>query len=213
MKLKKLLVALAFGIATHAHAVITASLNQVPYQNPRQLEAMIKLDDARFDWRQTERVLERYLSSDLKLVYLGERTVFANRFQCYLYQTAEYCKPYMGNLVDLMIRKQDMGLTKMRVLSLEEIPYRDPAPLDDLLAALDAFPPTLTYDEIRAVLVQYLPDDVLVDEPEPADLSYTRAHCMFNQGDLCNYYIGFLAELMRQKQDAAAKLFVNPFGR
>jgi hypothetical protein len=224
MKFLKLLAMIILVLPASAYAVISIPLVQLPYLNPRLAQQLLAEDDARFSIQNAQRVIELYVPPSFQIIG-HPRSWLTIRADCYNLRTVETCKRALELIVSTMQWKQQLGLTRMRIIKLEDIPYADPAPLDALVAALDYTngEPAMQRDQVVAMLNQYLSANDIVDTPAESTFDYDRTVCMFlteTPGGpwppyyvACRAYAAQLAALMRKKQGHGKAILRSPYGR
>lgn len=225
MSMKKILLAVGLIASLRAGAEVAVPMVQLPYQNPQQLRNMIDQDDRFFSLQKTLRVFDKYVPPDYGLIVHG-RSWPSYRGACRdVYRNAQSCKAAMHFLVQLMEQKEELGLTKMRTIAIEDIPYRDPAPLEAALQGLDWTngAPSMTHEEAKELLAPYLEMSVVVDAPSGSQFNYSRTMCIYDEFVVapwsapyyvhCRAYASALLEIMRQYEAAAARMIINPFSR
>lgn len=222
MSLKKILFTIGLILSVHAHAEIAVPMEQLPYQNPQQLRAMIAQDDRLFSLEKTLRTFDKYVPPKYALIVHG-RDWPSYRGACEsVYQNAEHCKAALGRLVRLMEQKEELGLTKMRVITFDDIPYSDPVPLEAALQGLDwtRGTPTMTHEQAKELLAPYLDRSLVVDAPSGSQFNYSRTNCLYTNFPWaapyyvhCHGYASELLQIMRQREAAGARMMTNPFSR
>ncbi|MDB5842473.1 MAG: hypothetical protein JWQ23_4425 [Herminiimonas sp.] len=125
MKIARMLstaaVFLASLLAGTAHAV-TLTLDELPYRNPAQLEAMMRMDDARYQdmltnrWDQVEKILFRYIPDGVELfpVALG---FYGPWKSCLQTHSILACREHMTLLI---------GLEKSKAKKYQQAPRANP---------------------------------------------------------------------------------------
>jgi hypothetical protein len=225
MNFLKCSIAVGVSLVAHAHADIAIPMTQLPYTNPEQARSMlVDVERGHFSYDRTLRLLDKYVPPQMNIVG-HPRDWPAARGACTSFQTADHCKPALARVISAMEHKELLGLTKMRFIKTEKIPYSDPAPLLPLIQALDHANgyPTITPQETVAVLDPYLPANVVVDDRPGTGFSYSRSMCMFFSDPAsrswgapffvyCKDYAQQLVALMREKETAGKRVLVNPFG-
>ena len=224
MKFFKLLAMFCVMLSTSAYAIISVPLVQLPYVNPRHAQHMMAEDGARFSIERAQRLIEHYVPPSYQIIG-HPRSWLTIRADCYNYRTVETCKRALELIVSTMEWKQQLGLTRMRFITLANIPYANPAPLDAIVSALDYRngEPAMTRDQALAVLNPYLHATDIVDAPAESTFNYNRALCMFlteTPGGpwapyyvYCREYAAQLAALMREKQVVGRAILKSPYGR
>lgn len=225
MKLNKLFGALGLAFSGYAHALISIPMVQLPYLDPQPLRQMMAADDQSFSMDIARRTIERYVPPSVEIIG-HPRSWLTIKADCYNFQTAEYCKRAFELIIATMELKQQLGLTKMLVITLNDIPYADPAPLNALVTALDYTnaTPSISQEETLAILNRYLPSQYVVDTPPDSSFNYNRALCMFISGPTasgpwapfyvyCREYAGQLAKLMQEKKIGYRSMLRSPFHR
>lgn len=156
------------GLAESQAQALT--LDELPYQDPRPLDALLIRDDIAFkatlqrDWLRTLRMLDRYLPAG---VQIAPASLWFNsiRQRCTQQREPAACRLYMDFLSFLMKQKRAAPAPARPPLPVllrpAQLPFKDTATLD-ALARLDAtnLQSALTdhWHWIRDVITRYLPD-------------------------------------------------------
>jgi len=151
----------------------TQMLSQLPYQDPRALDALLALDESRFAttmttaWPQTEKTLARYLPPGISI---APASLFfsSNRSNCLIAHQPAACRVLIDFMAFLMKSKEPASAATVAPTSLPvlmrpaQLPWRDTAILNALLL-LDAarFQSALSahWSWIHDVITRFLPDN------------------------------------------------------
>lgn len=154
-------------------AAQTLLLSQLPYQDPRALDALLALDENRFAsaittlWPQTEKTLARYLPPGARIAPVS---LFfdTNRSACMTGHQPAACRVLIDFLAFLMHSKEPVSAAALSPTSLPvlmraaQLPWRDTAILNAMLV-LDAaqFQSALSahWSWVHHVITRFLPDN------------------------------------------------------
>lgn len=187
----------------------TAILNALLAQDSTQLQSA--LTD---HWQWVHQVLTRFLPVHVDLYPISK--VFASvRAACITAHTEVACREFLLEIDSLVDNNRAQSRTVF--MTLAQIPYRDPTPLDNLLrldepqlrARLSGFWP-----QIDTLLNQYIAWNVAL--VGAVDFAHSRLDCqawMPGEYFMCRMYIRNLATLMRDKSAALSNPRTNPYGQ
>lgn len=191
---------------------------QLPWRDTAILNAMLAQDSAQLQsaltdhWRWVHQVFTRFLPDHVDLhpisrIFSSVRTVCNNA------HTEIACREFLlaiDSLVDSN-RRQPRAV----LLTLAQIPYRDPTPLDNLLRLNESqlrVRLTSNWPQINTLLNQYIAWNVAL--VGAVDFARSRLDCQaWMPGDyfMCRLYFRNLATLMRDKSAALSNPRTNPF--
>lgn len=185
---------------------------QLPFKNTAILDALARLDAATLQSALTEHwdwmhdVIERYLPDHFSLYPISK--VFASvRDTCQSAKTEIACRLHLADIDSLVDNNRQQTPALFR--TLDQLPYRDPAPLDNLLrlnqTEWDA--QRANWSRVEALLNRYIAWPVAI--VGDVDFARARLDCLaVMPGDYaqCRNYLARLADLMRSKRRPA-----NPF--
>ncbi|HVL77484.1 MAG TPA: hypothetical protein VM406_15840 [Noviherbaspirillum sp.] len=223
-KTKLLLGALTAAFALNADAVVSVPMAQLPYTNPQQVRSMLQDLDRKFSWDKTRRLIEKYVPPEIDVIG-HPRGWLSNRTVCYENRTAAHCRAALSQILYTMELKEELGWTRMRIITFEQIPYSDPAPLDAIIATLDYGngPPAMTHEQATAALEPYLAPTLIVDAPAESSFNFNRAQCLYGQyANLpnpapyfvyCHAYAVELSAILRENMSRQRAVSANPFSR
>lgn len=157
-------------IAGHVHAQ-TLTLAQLPYQDPRPLDALLALDEPRFattivnNWPQVQSTLARYIPPG---VSIDQPSFFfaSNGTLCLSAHQPVACRVYIDFLAHLMRSKQPTAVVPAPLPVLmrpAQLPWRDTAILNAMLALDSAQLQSALTDHwlwVHQVIARFLPDHV-----------------------------------------------------
>ena len=184
---------------------------QLPWRDTAVLNAMLLLDaaqlqsalSARWDW--VHGMILRYLPDHVDLHPVSK--VFTNvRTTCQTTQSEVACRAHLADIDSLV--DGNRGAPRTTFLRLDQIPYRDPAPLDVLLQLAE---PQLrgqlagNWPQIDRQLDLYISRQTAIVDNK--DFARSRIDCQdWFPGDyfMCRTYISNLANLMRSKRGLAS---------
>lgn len=185
---------------------------QLPSKNSAVLEALARLDTpvlqsalaSHWDW--VHNIIERYLPDHFSL-YPISKVFDSIRDTCRNERTEIACRLHLADIDTLVDSNRQQVPTLFRTLS--QLPYRDPAPLNHLLALTrpqwDA--QQARWADLNALLNRYIAWQIaIVGDP---DFARARLDCQgVMPGDYlqCRNYLSRLSALMRGKRRPA-----NPF--
>lgn len=186
---------------------------QLPAKDTALPRALLALDAALWQsalnshWPWVKGVIVRFLPDSVDLHPVSK--VFGSlRDTCQATHTELACRNHLSDIVGFVDANHQQPPTVVR--SLAQLPYRDPAPLGQLLALDEASLRKRLADwaGVDALLNQYIPWTVAL--AGDVDFARTRLDCQaWFPGDffLCRLYLERLDALMRTKAGLA-----NPFG-
>jgi hypothetical protein len=185
---------------------------QLPFKGTATLDALARQDaatlqsalSAHWDWMHD--VIGRYLPDHFSLYPISK--VFASiRDSCQNAKTEIACRLHLADIDSLVDSNRQQAPTLFR--TLDQLPYRDPAPLDNLLKLSHTAWKTqaTNWPRVEALLHRYIawPIAIVGD----TDFARARLDCLVVMpGDYvqCRNYLVRLADLMRSKRRQA-----NPF--
>ncbi len=192
---------------------------QLPWRDTAILNAMLALDSAQLQsaltdhWQWVHQVITRFLPDHIDLHPISK--IFASvRNACNSAHTEVACREFLlevDSLVDSN-RRQPRAV----FLTLAQIPYRDPTPLDNLLQLNESqlrARLTSNWPQIDSLLNQYIAWNVAL--VGAVDFARSRLDCQaWMPGDyfMCRMYFRNLATLMRDKSASFSNPRTNPFG-
>ncbi len=186
---------------------------QLPWKDTALPRALLALDAAHLQsalnshWAWVKDVINRYLPDSVDLHPVSK--VFGSlRDTCQATHTEVACRNHLADIVGFVDANRNQPPAVVQ--SLPQIRYRDPAPIERLLALDEpALRRSLTdWPRIDALLNQYIPWPVAI--AGDVDFARARLDCQaWFPGDyfLCRLYLERLDALMRTKAGLA-----NPFG-
>ncbi len=185
---------------------------QLSFKGTAILDALARQDAATLQSALTEHwdwihdVIGRYLPDHFSLYPVSK--VFANiRDTCHHSKTEIACRLHLADIDRLVDSNRQQAPTLFRTLN--QLPYRDPAPLDNLLklSRTEWDAQLASWPRVEALLNRYIAWPVAI--VGDADFARARLDCLAAMpGDYvqCRNYLGRLADLMRSKRRPA-----NPF--
>jgi hypothetical protein len=193
---------------------------QLPWRDTAVLNALLAQDKEQLQsaltdhWRWVHQVTTRYLPDHVDLHPVSK--IFINvRDVCNSAHTEAPCREHLLELGSLVDSNRHEARTVF--LSLNQLVYRDPTPLDNLLRLNESqlrLRLANSWPQIDTLLNQYIARNVALTGT--VDFSRSRLDCQaWMPGDyfLCRMYIKNLATLMRDKQAAQNNPHANPFGQ
>lgn len=191
---------------TPGAAAQTLMLSQLPYQDPRPLDALLALNENQFAaaittmWPQTEKTLARYLPSGTAI---APTSLFfdTNRSTCLIGHQPAACRLLFDYLAFLMHSKEPVSAATLAPMSLPvlmrpaQLPWRDTAILNALLV-LDAaqFQSLLSahWNWVHTVITRFLPDNfdlhpvskVFGSVRDTCNSAHTEVACRLHVSDL-----------------------------
>lgn len=185
---------------------------QLPFKSTEILDALIRLDAATLQsaltdqWDWIHDVIGRYLPDHFSLYPISK--VFTSiRDTCQNAKTDIACRLHFADIDSLVDSNRQQAPTLFR--TLDQLPYRDPAPLDNLLklsrTAWES--QRANRPRVEALLNRYVSWPVAI--VGDVDFARARLDCLtVMPGDYvqCRNYLTRLADLMRSKRRPA-----NPF--
>ncbi len=185
---------------------------QLPWKDTALPRALLALDAMQLQsaltshWPWFRQVITRFLPDSTELHPVSK--VFGSlRTTCAAMHTEVACRNHLQDIVGIVDANRNQPPTVLRTLA--QIPYRDPAPLERLLA-LDEIALRVEladWPAIDALLNQYIPPNVAI--AGDVDFARVRLDCQaWFPGDfsLCRLYLERLSRLMQGKATLA-----NPF--
>lgn len=183
----------------------TAILNALFAQDSAQLQSALK-----DHWGWVHLVFTRFLPDHIALHPLSK--IFASvRNTCNSAHSELACREFLLELDNLVDSNRRQPRTSF--LTLAQIPYRNPVPLDDLLRLNEAqlrARLTNNWPQIDSLLNQYIAWNVAV--AGAPDFARSRLDCQaWMPGDffMCRVYLRNLATLMRDKSAARSSIGFN----
>ena len=184
---------------------------QLPSRNTAVLNALAVLDASNLQsalashWDWLHQVIERFLPDHFSLYPISK--VFTDiRATCQSARTEVACRMHLSD-VDSMV-DHNLGQPSTLFRTLEQVPYRAPAPLDSFRQLNEAQWRTQTNQgQLDALLNRYIGWSVAI--VGDVDFARARLDCQVvtpGDGVRCRDYLDRLARLMRSKQRS-----VNPF--
>lgn len=185
---------------------------QLPFKSTAVLDALARQDAATLQsavtehWNWMHDVIGRYLPDHFSLYPMSK--VFASiRDTCQSAKTEVACRLHLADIDSLVDNNRRQATTLFR--TLDQLPYRDPAPLDNLLklSRTEWDAQRANWPQLETLLNRYIAWPVAI----VGDVAFARARldCLaVVAGDYvqCRNYLARLADLMRSKQRPA-----NPF--
>lgn len=193
---------------------------QLPWRDGAMLNALLAQDAGQLQsvltdhWQWAHQVITRFLPDHVDLHPIS-KIFISVRDTCMRAHTEVACREHLLEIVSLINTNRRQPRTLF--LTLEQIPYRDPAPLDNLLRLNDMqLRPQLAnnWPQIDGLLNQYIGWNVAV--VGSVDFARSRLDCqawMPSDYFLCRLYLRNLATLMRDKSAARVSSQANPFGQ
>jgi hypothetical protein len=185
---------------------------QLPFKGTAILDALARQDAATLQsalsshWDWIHDVIGRYLPDHFSLYPISK--VFASiRDSCQNAKTEIACRLHLADIDSLVDSNRQQAPTLFRTLG--QLPYRDPAPLDNLLKLSQTAWKTqgTNWPRVEALLHRYIAWPVAI--VGDTDFARARLDCLVVMpGDYiqCRNYLVRLADLMRSKRGLA-----NPF--
>lgn len=185
---------------------------QLPFKDTAILDALARQDAATLQsalsshWDWIHNVIGRYLPDHFSLYPISK--VFASiRDSCQNAKTEIACRLHLADIDSLVDSNRQQVPTLFRTLG--QLPYRDPAPLDNLLKLSQTAWKTqgTNWPRVEALLHRYIAWPVAI--VGDTDFARARLDCLVVMpGDYvqCRNYLVRLADLMRSKRGLA-----NPF--
>jgi len=185
---------------------------QLPFKSTAVLDALARLDAATLQSALTEHwdwihdVIGRYLPAHFSLYPISK--VFASiRDTCQSKRTEVACRLHLADIDSLVDSNREQAPTLFR--TLDQLPYRDPGPLDNLLklSRVQWDAQRANWPQVAALLHRYIAWPIAI----VGDAGFARARldCLaVTPGDYapCRNYLVRLTDLMRSKRRPA-----NPF--
>lgn len=179
----------SFFVAGYAHAQ-TLTLAQLPYRDPRALDALLALDESRFaatittSWPQVQNTLARYIPPD---VIIDQPSFFfaSNGTLCLSAHQPVACRVYIDFLAYLMRSKQPPAVAAAPLPVLmrpAQLPWRDTAILNAMLALDSAQLQSALTDHwlwVHQIITRFLPDHV---DLHPISKVFTSVRAACNSG-------------------------------
>ncbi len=193
---------------------------QLPWRETAILNALLAQDSAQLQsaltdhWLWVHQVFTRFLPDHVELHPISK--VFASvRNACNSAHSEVACREFLLEIDSLVDSNRRQPRTVL--LTLAQIPYRDPTPLDNLLRLNEAqLRARLTgnWPQIDGLLNQYIAWNVAL--VGAVDFARSRLDCQaWMPADyfMCRMYFRNLATLMRDKSSAPSNPRTNPFGQ
>ncbi len=209
---------LSFEMKSRRPPLVPASLpvllrpTQLPWQDTALPRALLALDAPLLQsalsshWHWFKHVITRFLPDNTDLHPVSK--IFGSlRVTCQATRTEIACRNHLQDIVSIVDANRGQPASVLRTVT--QIPYRDPAPLERLLALdeISLRSELSDWPAIDALLNQYIPASVAI--AGDVDFARTRLDCQaWFPGDffLCRNYLMRLSHLMQGKATMA-----NPF--
>lgn len=185
---------------------------QLPFKGTEILDALARQDaallqsalSAHWDW--IHDVIGRYLPDHFSL-YPTSKVFASIRDNCQNAKTEIACRLHLADIDSLVDSNRQQAPTLFR--TLDQLPFRDPAPLDNLLKLSQSEwkAQGMNWPRVEALLHRYIAWPVAI--VGDTDFARARLDCLVVMpGDYiqCRNYLVRLADLMRSKRGLA-----NPF--
>ena len=191
--------------ATSAALAILMRPEQLPWKDAALLDALLTLDQSMLQsalsthWAWLRHVIRHYLPDEVDLHPMSK--VFASvRDTCQSTHTEIACRIHLSDIAMLIKNKPAQAPTRIR--TLQQIAYRNPLALDQLLALDEAGlrARLSNWPQMNALLNQYINGSVAI--AGDVDFARSRLDCQaWFPGDyfMCRNYLKNLAQLMHSK--------------
>ncbi len=177
---------------------------QLAFRDSAVIKAMTALDAPTLQsalnahWNWIHEVIERFLPDHYSLYPISK--VFTNiRDTCQSARTEIACRLHLSDINSIVDNNRQQAPALFRTLN--QIPFRNPAPLYALLQLSETeWRARTTPTQLDALLNRYIEESVAI--VGNVDFARARLDCQIVMpGDFvrCQYYLGRLAELMRSK--------------
>lgn len=193
---------------------------QLPWRDTAVLNALLAQDRAQLQsaltdhWPWVHQVITRFLPDHVDLHPISK--IFGSvRDTCNSAHTEVACREHLLEVESLVTNNRRQPRTLL--MTLEQLPYRDPSPIDNLLRMDETQLRTQlanNWPQIDSLLNQYIAWNVAI--AGAVNFARSRMDCQaWMPGDyfLCRMYFRNLTTLMRDKNAARTNSQANPFGQ